>query len=31
MVARAGHGPNAQSIAAEWQLLQRIRAQLVSQ
>lgn len=31
MVAKAGHGPNAQSIAAEWQLLQRIRAHLVGQ
>lgn len=31
MVAKAGHGPNAQSIAAEWQLVQRIRAQLIGQ
>jgi len=31
MVAKAGHGPNAQSIAAEWQLLQRIRAKLIGQ
>lgn len=29
MVPKAGHGPNAASITAEWQLLQRIRAQLV--
>lgn len=29
MVPKAGHGPNAASIAAEWQLLQRIRVQLV--
>ncbi|MDZ7867843.1 MAG: alpha/beta hydrolase [Rheinheimera sp.] len=28
MVAKAGHGPNAASIAAEWQTVQRIRAQL---
>jgi pimeloyl-ACP methyl ester carboxylesterase len=28
-VAKAGHGPNAASIAAEWEVLQRIRAQLV--
>lgn len=28
-VAKAGHGPNAASIAAEWKLLQRIRAQLL--
>lgn len=29
MVPKAGHGPNTASIAAEWQLLQRIRVQLV--
>lgn len=28
MVPKAGHGPNAASITAEWQLLQRIRAKL---
>lgn len=28
LVAKAGHGPNAASLAAEWQLLQRIRVQL---
>lgn len=31
MVPKAGHGPNAASIAAEWQLLQRIRAKLPGQ
>ena len=31
MVPKAGHGPNAASITAEWQLLQRIRAKLPGQ
>ena len=31
MVSKAGHGPNAASITAEWQLLQRIRAKLPGQ